>query len=168
MCYFVLGFVSVSLLMGVGFFETLRWHNVCNECESKRQGYNKLLASDVCKKGFGESVEAICSKADVELRTSIYISTTLEWWRKGEIYALYMRLTESYTSLLFLVLVPILYVIYKIFDAFKQRDIDERVERMIQRQNPIMLSYPQQQQHQQERIRNQGFANLFISGPKDY
>lgn len=157
--------------MGVGFYETLRWYGVRTECETRRENHHKLLVSDVCKKSYGEGVDALCNKAHTELNTHIYISTTLEWWRQGEIFRLYTRLTESYTSLLVLVLLPILYVIYKIFDALKQKDIDDRVERMIQRQSnvPLMIPYTPQQDEE----RNQGYGrrrphNHFISGPKDY
>lgn len=173
MCYFFIGFFSVALLMGVGFYETLRWHGVRTECETRRENHNKLLASDVCKKSYGEGVDALCNKAHTELNTHIYISTTLEWWRQGEIFRLYTRLTESYTSLLVLVLLPILYVIYKIFDALKQKDIDDRVERMINRQSGVQL-IPYHQPQQEDR-RNEGYGrsranynHQFISGPKDY
>lgn len=156
--------------MGVGFYETLRWHGVRTECETRRENHHKLLASDVCKKSYGEGVEMLCNKAHTELNTHIYISTTLEWWRQGEVYRLYTRLTESYTSLLVLVLLPILYVIYKIFDALKQKDMEDRVERMIQRQSnvPLMIPYTPQQEDTRNGRSRVNYNHQFISGPKDY
>lgn len=168
MCSFLIGFFGVLILSGAVFYECLRWISIQEECKERRDNHNKLVTSELCKKGYGENVEAICSKASVELRTPIYVWTSMEWWKRGEIHHLYSKLTESYISLLALILFPILYIIYKIFDSLKQKDIDDRVERMISKQTPLMIPYEYPPQEFSERRRRNNNSSHFISGPKDF
>lgn len=168
MCSFIFGFLISVCFLGVIFYETLRWVSIREECFERRENHNKLIASDVCKKGYGENVEAMCSKAHIELRTPIAVWTSMEWWKRGEINHLYTRLTESYISIFLLVLIPILYIIYKTFDAFKQKDIDDRVERMLRGQQLMSIPYIPQEYEARDHHNPRRKSSHFISGPKDF
>jgi hypothetical protein len=140
MCRIVGGFLLVIILCCVILYEGLRWASIREECETKRLYHHKLLVSDVCKSDLGESVELACAKASLALRTGVLHCVGSEWWKRGEIYYLYTRLTESFTALILIVLTPILYIIYKVFDMLQKKSIDDRTERLLQQ-------FQQQQQY---------------------
>jgi hypothetical protein len=113
----------------------MRWYTTQEECHVKRANFHKLLASDVCKSGYGETVDAACAKANLELRAStVLMCTAAAWWRSGEVYRLYTHVTDSYILLGVLILAPILYTIKSAFDFLSQRSVDDRVERLLQTQ----------------------------------
>lgn len=168
MCQFLFGFLVVFIFGGAICYESLRWMSMREECDVKRLNHHKLLASDICKKDYGESVEAACAKANIELRTSSIQCASSEWWKRGEIYNLYTRLTESTTYVILLILIPVIYTIHKIFDAYQQRNMDDRTERMLtlygysreqQQQPPPPYQMPRLQQHRR--------GSQFIYNPND-
>lgn len=163
MCQFLIGFLLVFVFGGAVLYESLRWVSLREECEAKRLHHHKLLGSEVCKKDYGESVEAACAKANLELRTSAIHCASMEWWKRGEIYHLYTRLTESSWILALLILFPIVYTIYKAFDTYQQNRTDDRTERMMS----LYGNYPRQHLLlEPDSVRNKRRSH-FIYNPSD-
>lgn len=144
MCSVLVVFVLGISLFGVSVYEALRWTLVQEACNLKRETHLRLLQSDVCKSGYGVSVETVCEKAQIELRSTLFACTATTFWRQGEIYALYTKVTESYILLGCIVLIPLLYIIHKVFDLINKRNAESIAERiMMQQYNSHPAFYPQ-------------------------
>jgi hypothetical protein len=147
MCIIVSVFLACIILAGIALHEGMRWNLVQEACGLKRENHLRLLQSDVCKSGYGSSMETVCEKAQIELRSTLLACTATTFWRQGEIYAIYMKITESYILLGCLILIPILYIIHKIFDFMHKKHTDDLMDRFVQRYNPApshpaLTSYP--------------------------
>lgn len=143
MCSVIVVFFLGIVLCGVSVYEAVRWTLVQESCNLKRENHLRLLQSDLCKSGYGASVETVCERAQVELRNTLFACTATTFWRQGEIYALYTKITESYILLGCIVLLPILYIIHKIFDLINKRNTESIAERIMQQYSQHPPFYPQ-------------------------
>jgi hypothetical protein len=144
--FLLFGILSVVLL-GVSLYERMRWLTVQEACQLTRENHIRLIQSDVCKSGYGSSMESVCEKAQVDLRTGLLVCTALSFWKQSEVYSIYMRITESYLMLAVLILVPLLYTIHKVFDTFQRNNAERIAMDVFQRavypvQHPALLSQP--------------------------
>lgn len=144
MCSFLQGALLVFVLAGYGLYEYARWELCKEECQVRHVNAHKLLNSEVCKGAFGESVEAACSKAQLEMRTLSWVCSSVLWWNKSWMHFVSSRITESYVMLGALILLPILYAIKRTFDHFGESRAEERMERLLstQRMLPMLQSIP--------------------------
>lgn len=176
MCSFLAGVLLIFILSGACVYEGVRWYSTQEECQLKRNNFHKLLASDVCKAGYGETVDAACAKANLELRTSLIMCTAAGWWRGGEVYRIYTLVTDSYIFLGILILVPILYAIRSTFDYLNQRSTDDRVERLLRARDllppkggegPVLQALPSWDDYHPaaHRQRRSGMRSNFVYHP---
>lgn len=174
MCSFIAGLLLVFILVGVGLYEFIRWENTKEECQMKHINFRKLLSSDVCKSGYGETVDAACARANLEVRTTLWMCTAAAWWRAGEVYRMYTLVTESYVLLGILILAPILYSIRLAFEYMNQRSVDDRVERLLQARTmsapqaptaPQLISLPSYTEQHIRRQQQRGMRSNFVYHP---
>jgi hypothetical protein len=129
----IITFIFIAFYLG---YEGVRWQFTSKACYKKHEEYLNLLNSENCRHLVlhGEEMQQLCKKAHIEVSDVNHFQCTLrDFWKESGIYDVYKIFLLNYWLLFGVTVLPICYVIYKSFDACRQKREEEMYKKILEK-----------------------------------